>query len=218
MGRERLGIGQKKSICRECIPDHVQEFGQREECEQKLTRCYLQQRQLGQNFCAECPSGTFYDNKVSRYVDDISTWNLERCVPCPSGTYAPVDLLAINECFQCPPGTYQPESGKNSCLECPLGSFQPDFGKDKCSLCAKGGYCDAVQKIDGGFTACPPGTYNEKPGQTHLAACIECPPGTFSTIFGAESKHTCLPCPSGTYNNYTGEFMKLINTVIELLN
>ena len=63
-----------------------------------------------------------------------------------------------------------------------------------------------MQKLDGGFTACPAGTYNDKPGQNEKVACTECPPGTYSTETGAESIATCSQCPSGTYNNKYGEF------------
>ena len=74
-------------------------------------------------------------------------------------------------------------------------------------MCSKGRYCDSVQKLDGGFTACPPGTYNDKDGQSNITACIECQPGTYSTENGAESKSACLPCPAGTYNDEPGKFI-----------
>ncbi len=204
MGRDRSLYGMKNYICRECMPDYIQQVGDSGQCEPKLL-CPLGERKIGEDTCSECSSGTYYNNQISRLINDTSTWDADKCVSCPKGTYSSEYLIPIDECFQCSPGTYQPESGSSECFECPLGSFQPDFGEDNCKLCAKGGYCSVSQEVDGGFTACPPGTYNDKLGQSNNATCIKCPTGTYSTISGAESKDTCLPCPAGTYNDELGE-------------
>ena len=162
---------------------------------------------------SECPSGTYYNNQISRLINDTSTWDTERCVSCPNGTYSSEDIFTIDECLPCAPGTYQPQFGSSTCLDCPLGSFQPDIGKNNCDLCSKGGYCNSAQKGDGGFTACPPGTFNDKLGQSDVTACIECPPGRYSTENGADSESACLPCPSGRSNNKSGELCFEINNI-----
>ena len=119
----------------------------------------------------------------------------------------------MRECQQCKPGTYQSGSGKISCTNCESGMFQPYFGKDSCELCSKGGYCNSVQKLDGGFTACPAGTYNDKVAQNNITACVQCPPGTYSTENGATRETACLPCPSGNYNNQSGKTALEINSI-----
>ena len=188
------------------MPDYVQQVDDSKRCSPTLS-CILGERKIGEDSCSKCSSGTYYNNHISRLISNASTWDTEKCVPCPNGTYASEDIAAIDECFPCSPGMYQPKSGSSGCLVCPEGSFQPNFGEVKCELCSKGGYCNAAKQIEGGFTACPPGTYNDKPGQSNNIACIQCPPGTYSNTNGAESVSTCLQCLPGTYNNKSGELL-----------
>ena len=123
MGRDILFSGLKTSyMCRECMPDYIQQVGASEVCEPSVT-CSLGERKIGEDSCSECSIGTYYNNQISRFIDDPSTWDTDRCVPCPNGTYSSEDLVAIDECFPCNPGTYQPNLGSSICLECPLGSF-----------------------------------------------------------------------------------------------
>ena len=170
-----------------------------------LQRCTLGQRKLGEDVCTSCPSGTYYDNGIFRNVRNTSTWISEQCVSCQKGTYAPEDLPAINQCFECSPGNYQNNTGSSNCTVCEEGSYQPEFGKEICIPCAKGGFCDASKQINGGFTACRSGTYNEKDGQSDQSACTECLPGTYSSVVGATNSTICEPCPTGTYNNQSGK-------------
>jgi hypothetical protein len=91
--------------CKECMPDHIQQSGLGDKCEE--SSCLLNERRLGNDTCSQCPDGTYYDNELFRNETDNSTWVSDRCVECPNGTYANTsDITAINKCFKCAPGTY----------------------------------------------------------------------------------------------------------------
>ena len=48
---------------------------------------------------------------------------------------------------------------------------------------------------------CPPGTYQDKPGQL---TCLECPVGTYSEMTGARAVTDCKPAPAGNFAEGTG--------------
>jgi hypothetical protein len=63
-----------------------------------------------------------------------------------------------------------------------------------------------VNQLGGGFTPCPPGSYNDKIGKSNEAACQLCPSGTYSTTSGGDGIDVCRECPPGTYNDGPGKF------------
>ena len=67
-------------------------------------------------------------------------------------------------------------------------------------ICASG-YLQTVVGNSVSCTACPKGTYSDKPGSLR---CAHCPAGTFSSTEAATSSLTCSLCPSGTFSNNTG--------------
>jgi hypothetical protein len=202
-------MGQESSICRECMPDYMQQPGTSDyQCEVNYDEnCPFGQRKLGEDECSkQCPDGTYFKDELTRSIDDPSTWDEDRCIPCSPGHFVADGIIIINKCLECLPGSYQPELGATTCLDCPYGEFQSEFGKEYCDSCTKGGYCNAVNKADGGFTPCPPGTYNDKMGQSSETACQLCPSGTYSTTSGGTSVDVCLECLPGTYNDQPGKF------------
>jgi len=121
------------------------------------------------------------------------------CQPCKPGTYkSDVDMPT---CDPCAAGTAQKKSGATECDVCAAGTFQPFKGKQKCEECRVGGYCSnkvASDSCDGGFIACPVGTYNNVTGAYNETACVKCPQGTFhGNRTGLEF---CSQCPKGTYS------------------
>jgi len=200
MGKDSLFLNQ----CKECLPDHMQQPGLGEKCDEE-TPCPLGERRFGEDQCSSCLNGTYYDNSLSRDKDDPSTWESDRCVQCFSGTYANTEVVAIGKCFPCTPGMYQNETGSSTCNTCESGTFQTDFNAAGCNSCDVGGYCDAVNSCNGGFKACSPGTFNDKEGKNSEDACELCPVGTFSVEVGADSNETCKKCEPGTFQDETGQ-------------
>eukprot|EP00592_Proboscia_alata_P023596 CAMPEP_0194424146 /NCGR_PEP_ID=MMETSP0176-20130528/23412_1 /TAXON_ID=216777 /ORGANISM="Proboscia alata, Strain PI-D3" /LENGTH=2584 /DNA_ID=CAMNT_0039233745 /DNA_START=230 /DNA_END=7984 /DNA_ORIENTATION=+ len=196
-------MGKTNNFCRECMPDYMQRS---ELLDEQCEKCPLGDRTLGKNNCSNrCLDGTYYNTSLIRTENSPSTWTEPRCESCSPGEYATQNVTAINECFKCMPGTYQPSFRSNGCLSCRAGEFQTEFGKEYCEPCSEGGYCNASSKLDGGFTPCPPGTFNDKLGQSNEVSCEKCPVGTFSTQSGANNSKTCMKCLLGTYNNRTGQ-------------
>jgi hypothetical protein len=202
-------MGKETSICRECIPDTQQKSRSKEEqCAIGIEdgACPLgEQRKLGEDTCSKCRDGTYFNSTMLRYVSDPSTWDSDRCRECPIGQYATQNNVTVDVCLKCQPGTYQPEKGASSCLDCKIGTFQAQLGKDVCNSCSIGGYCDDIRSSDGGFTSCPPGTFNDKIGQSDKAACQPCPVGTFRATYGGDSSAVCLECPPGKYGDESGK-------------
>lgn len=191
--------------CRECMPDYFRETNGGSVNFQCFPCVNYMERKLGEDVCQFCPEGTFYNNTVVRDINNPSSWTSERCVQCGPGEYVSKDSNAIDACFKCVPGKYQPNNGSTDCLTCPKGKFQPEFGSSRCNDCPVGGYCNSVNSNDGGYSACPPGTYNDEPGQSSVLACKPCPAGTFNPSYGGYDASFCVPCPDGTFNNMTGQ-------------
>ena len=204
MGREL-----DSPFCRECIPDFSSSSG--ELCD---LPCSLGERKVGQDICTKCANGTFYDNSFQRSVEIPQTWNHDRCVDCPTGTYANDDIAAVNECFSCNPGFYQPNKSASQCIKCDAGYYQPDFGQASCIPCATGGYCGTDNSDNGGFTPCSPGTYNSYEGQSGSSSCIACSAGTYNDKTGMDQ---CSVCPTGKYSNSIGKKNMIMKTMCLLV-
>ena len=205
MGRLTF-IGHEQSSCVECLRDTMQESGVGEACDAyPCTRAdrKLSERKLGVNECIACSSGTFYDNSLTRTNNNMTSWELERCVPCPQGQSS-LEVVR-GKCDLCDAGEHQPEEGQNSCIVCSQRNFQPERGQAECIPCNAGGYCNEAFSCNGGFESCEPGTYNEIEGQSKEDACISCGIGTFSAVTGANSSTTCDKCSPGSFGNGTDQ-------------
>ena len=209
MGRP-MSNGEELSICRECIPDYIQEPGHGERCDNES--CPFGFRELGIDTCNKCEPGTSYNKSLTRSEFVRSSWDQPRCETCPEGTRSDGDFPY--ECFECDRGTYKNFTGKGDCVVCEPGKFQPKRRQTKCKLCEAGGYCNSVDSENGGFTPCDPGFYNNKTGQSNEDACLPCDPGYFSVdsqrgakecaecIFGLNStsgSEACSFCGDGFY-------------------
>jgi hypothetical protein len=195
-----MGQELNSPFCQECMPDFTSGRGER--CD---IPCTLGERKFGQDICMKCANGTFYDNSFERAVKNQQTLNRDRCVDCPIGTYANNDITAVNKCLSCNPGFYQPNATASQCMQCLPGTYQPEFGKDSCLKCPTGGYCSNQSSLNGGFTPCLPGTYNDLEGKYESAACQSCPIGTYSIKVEASNASDCFACGPGSYSNETGK-------------
>ena len=203
MGRVSISSGVELSTCKECLRDHMQQSGGSELCAD--SPCVLSTRNFSEDNCSRCPNGTYFNtDAISRDEYDPSTWEEDPCEQCPPGEYATESLNAINECFKCLQGTFQNTTGASECFECGAGTFQAERGQSECDDCPIGGYCKEGDTCGGGFEKCPPGTYNDLPGESSEEACRECPVGTYSFETGSNSSEYCHECPKGSYNNKTG--------------
>ena len=92
--------------------------------------------------CVVCPDNTY---------QDIDSWDLNFCNPCPTGTGMvssnPADHDSIDDCkTSCVPGYYLPANG-TSCVQCPRNSY-----------CAGGDF--GVSTADVGIMSCPDNMYS----------------------------------------------------------
>jgi len=210
-GRPASLLDFEQSSCVECLPDILQQLGDGERCSSEP--CFLRERKLGSKTCDRCQGGTFFDADLTRIEKNTSSWEPDRCVECPQGTFTENGpqgtstengTIAVNLCYECPSGTNQSSVGQTKCKGCKPGFFQTLRGQATCDSCARGGYCVDTKSCGGGFTECEAGTYNEKTGQSNRSACIACDMGTFSIIKGANSSIVCERCPGGTFGSRIG--------------
>jgi hypothetical protein len=79
MGRVQITASncREHSVCKECLPDHVQTLKNAEQC--SLTPCLLRKRSYREDECTCCHNGS-YSNSLARVESDTDTWNENRCV------------------------------------------------------------------------------------------------------------------------------------------
>ncbi len=131
-------------------------------------------------------------------------------LPCPAGTYNPVQAATnFSACLGCPGGylCQYPATGSLDGFPCPAGSFCPP-GSLSAVPCGAGRYrshqngasSDDCSACPGGFT-CGNGTVTPVP-------CVQgtyCPPGSSSpstcqpSYFCPSQASSMLPCPAGYY-------------------
>ncbi|KAG7455700.1 SCO-spondin-like isoform X1, partial [Solea senegalensis] len=137
-------------------------------------------------------------------------------VPCPLGTFkGSLGGSTVEACQVCLPGHYCHQSGKaepsGQCAEgyyCPEGQSS---AKPQHHMCSEGHYCEKGSVRQ---TACLPGSYQLRQGQSK---CEACPPGFYCHHQGMTHPALCergfycpsgsanqLPCPAGTYGNTSG--------------
>ncbi|XP_036070832.1 sushi, von Willebrand factor type A, EGF and pentraxin domain-containing protein 1-like [Oryzias melastigma] len=139
-------------------------------------------------------------------------------VPCPKGTYSPVQgLITTGQCLVCPSGQFCGSEGliepSGQCAAgflCISGAKVPNPTDNTTgSLCPPGGFCqEGLKEGDcwAGFycdwgsskadkTLCPAGFFC--PNGTKNP--IPCPAGTFSSEMGSTHQENCKTCLSGYY-------------------
>ena len=145
-------------------------------------------------------------------------------VPCPNGTYGPIDGAAsISDCLSCPARMYCEAEGLSSptglCSSgfyCVSGASTPT-PQDGTSgdLCPSGHYCLMGTSVP---YPCPIGTLRAAVGGKNASECESCPSGFQCVEEGLDSPssecpsgHFCptgtidqpQPCPAGSYRNET---------------
>eukprot|EP00048_Salpingoeca_helianthica_P013347 m.199678 g.199678 ORF g.199678 m.199678 type:complete len:2328 (-) comp15492_c2_seq9:42-7025(-) len=116
--------------------------------------------------------------------------------PCAAGSACVNGSATV-----CGPGTFQAQSGRSACVACPRGSFSNTTGRSTPCDTVQPGYYPVGQGTNGGSlgqvpcepgsacfggarTMCPPGQYQNAPGQTSCLGCsFFCSaPGTNPTL------------------------------------
>ncbi|XP_033632271.1 sushi, von Willebrand factor type A, EGF and pentraxin domain-containing protein 1-like [Asterias rubens] len=178
-----------------------------EECINCAVGSYLE---TAAHECRVCEEGTYQDEEGQDY-----------CKNCPSGTWtAGTQAKDISECrTQCNPGTFSP-SGLSTCKPCPIGSYQHGFKKHACIPCREGTTTSAkgTSSSRNCRAVCSPGKYSVtglrpcKPcpmgmyqPEQHQTECLPCPDNKMTTDEGAISESECrdidacesAPCQNG---------------------
>ncbi|KAM6987470.1 uncharacterized protein LKV04_010315 [Tautogolabrus adspersus] len=192
-----------------------------------------------------CPSGTWSKDQFPCPVGSINPHTRmakpQDCTPCPPGSFcaAPGKGVTSGQCdagYYCLSGAWSPtpqDGGTTGFLcairglsfpfqICPAGFYCPsrDNSSKEASLpCSPGNMCPPGSDRP---VPCPPGTFQDLPGQDTIALqpeegpaggrcsagsyCPEgtssmapCPAGTFGSIDGAVSIEACQPCLPGHY-------------------
>ncbi|XP_053729819.1 SCO-spondin isoform X1 [Synchiropus splendidus] len=147
-------------------------------------------------------------------------------LPCPEGYYSNTTGNSIpSDCLPCPPGHLCFSRGLPFPSQvCPAGSFCPGGGDGSTAsvACSAGNMCPAGSSQQ---VPCPPGTYQNSPGQEE---CLRCPAGFYcdgsagsdtSRLSGTQQPTLCpkghycppgaesavaFPCPAGTFSGQMG--------------
>ena len=154
-----------------------------------------------------------YNQNLTNQCDPISPHPIlgGYCKPshyCPAGAFEPIP---------CPEGTYNPLEGGaqlTDCMSCPAGS-ECVSGDPNPIPCPPGHYCP----VDSVSIPCPVGTYRDEVSGHTPSDCFSCPAGYFCddtaianfTSFPCPAGHFCLErtekpilCPPGTSRNTSG--------------
>jgi hypothetical protein len=159
--------------------------------------------------CKKCAKGYTFDENLPqkcRTCDKgkfkaVEGWG--QCVPCPTGTYAPVRGTTSNTgCLSCPTNSNTNESTVGTSISdciCNNGYFKSSTGG--CIQCAKGSYYNASSSSTDKCVVCPAGKYKAMVGQDVLNAnnpdylCTMCPSGKYVGETGSVSLTNCINCP-----------------------
>lgn len=158
--------------------------------------------------------------RLSAYVQSFMIWNRtlsneeilavyesDECLMTPTSMPSPLPTPLCDsgeffsydsgECEVCPAGRFNDFSSSSprnpadqiNCTACPVGHYLSDSGTDS-SL------HDSIHDCE----SCTAGTYNEKVGQTSIAACEDCYPGKISR----RNASACTNCEAGSYATLAG--------------
>jgi hypothetical protein len=121
---------------------------------------------------------------------------LQRCLPCPNGTFREPLQADDGVCHPCPPRMFTPGTGSAYCY-CVPGTYPNSSTYDACVVCEPGFYCDGTTKAP-----CPEQSSTPS-GAAARGECV-CNPATH---YGDLSRDggVCLPRPPGyVCENATG--------------
>ena len=183
-------------VCYECEPDAITGGLSSENSCQFACPLGLA-RPTGQDSCALCPTGHYYNDSISRANDIVSP----RCSPCAPGTAADGTIPAIGKCYDCAAGTFAANSGAATCSACATGEWTAgQAGQSGCTDCSAGGYCVRGNSGRITYTTCSPGTYSATSGASDASVCLPCRAGTYNALEGRTALSACRACNPGSYS------------------
>ena len=172
----QVGYIMYAGVCYPCTEGYYCENG-------ALAGCYPGRKYevVGNPTCSQCSRGYYCLGGVK--------WGATQ-VACTAGSYCPPETATANP--RCTPG-YACYTAQTRTL-CDPGYYCPE-GASSMTPCTAGRSCPAGSTCDGPCpTACPAGTYSNKPGGVTGADCSTCPPGTWSPNTGVS---VCPLAPVG---------------------
>ncbi|GKT33090.1 hypothetical protein ADUPG1_007102, partial [Aduncisulcus paluster] len=144
----------------------------------------------GSTACSDCPIGSYCPGP-----------NTSQPISCPAGSYCGSSNLIYPT--MCDAGKYQSNVNKTACVLCPSGFYCP-YGCSNPTTCPAGHYCPASTDDDiiTEPIPCPPGTYNDSIGSSHVSACKACSAGNYCPKEGTLNNESGLEIEEGYYCKY----------------
>jgi len=147
------------------------------------------------------------------FVVAASSTNQTNQVPCPEGTYAPVQ--GLSSCLDCPTGRYNPLIAQSVCASCSGGTANNRTGSTSssdCRTCSAGWY---APEASAECLECPGGRFANTSGQSSCPFCANgsvvtedrtdcdlCEAGFYASWPSTAGE--CQPCPEDTFSAASG--------------
>ncbi|XP_067671780.1 uncharacterized protein [Haliotis asinina] len=184
---------ERKPQCQLCPLDYITErIGSISADNCSLANCTTlgQYVDTSRNTCADCPAGTYQDQK----------WQVA-CKTCAQGfTTRTTGTSSVLQCYRDCPSGWQVDESTNTCQVCAKGQYRAKGQSWTCQ------YCDisfttagsgSTSIADCNIPLCSAGTSHN----ADLKKCVPCAKGSYQPMINQQS---CVPCPNQQTTRNTG--------------